>query len=227
MSCADEEMVALMEAQGARRYTPQGALCSEYCRQAMVWYEWDTTVAAGFFKLLRHLENALGNAMSSQLAQGFARTDWWNAQTLRLTYAGNQMIDRAARRIGCTRDDAPADRLVTELTLGFWVSLLSRGEDYDNTLWRFMLRHAFPEYHGERGALHENLKYLVTFRNKIAHQAPIGSRDLVADHTSIHRTVGHLGQGQAKWLEGRDRVPALLVLKPERCPNAMPPRPGR
>ncbi|MBS2963957.1 hypothetical protein KGA66_12950 [Actinocrinis puniceicyclus] len=212
-------MIALIEAMGARRYAPLGQLCSGSCQRAMVWYAWDAAVAAGFFELLRHFENALGRAMSARLAAGFARADWWNAQTLDLTYTGNAMIEKAAERIGRTRGTAPVGSFANELMLGFWVSLLSRGSDYDNRLWRPMLRHAFPEYRGSRAALHQDLAYLVTLRNKIAHHAPIGSRHLPADHESIHRIVGYLGQLQVKWLERHDRVPALLALRPGRCPN--------
>jgi hypothetical protein len=226
VACADEETVTLIEAYGARRYAPQDALCSERCQQAMAWYEWDTSIAAGFFELLRHFENALGHAMAAQLAAGFGQADWWNAQTLNLTHAGNAMIDKAVERIGFTRHTAPVGRLVNELMLGYWVSLLSNGLDYDNRLWRPMLRHAFPEYRGSRSALHTDLRYLLTLRNKIAHQAPIGSRHLSADHASIHRIVGYLGQEQVKWMERYDRVLALLVLKPQGCPNRTPQRPG-
>jgi hypothetical protein len=69
---------------------------------------------------------------------------------------------------------------------------------------------------------HDDLDYLRTFRNRIMHHVPIGSRHLSADHASIYRITGYLAPDFAKWVQVDDRVPELLAQRPAPCPHRVP-----
>ena len=66
-------------------------------------------------------------------------------------------------------------RVIAELPLGFWSSLL--GNDYNRRLWQPCLRTAF-DGPVRRTHLHAELNDLRLLRNRIAHHEPIHGRDL-------------------------------------------------
>jgi hypothetical protein len=129
------------------------------------------------------------------------------------------MALEAADRVRAGGRTLKPGEVVYEMTFGFWVSLLSRGNDYENRLWRPHLRHAFPEYRGNRERLRQDLDYLRTLRNQIMHHRPIGSRHLAADCASIYRVIGYVSPDLTKWLPAMDRVPMLLAARPGPCPQ--------
>jgi hypothetical protein len=220
MACApDEEVNALIRRVNATRYAPAGMLCGANCQNALTWYQWDAQMSGAFYELLKHLENTLSLAMSSRLAVGFGQVDWWNAPGIDLHHAAEQMALEAADRVRAGGRTLKPGEVVYEMTFGFWVSLLSRGNDYENRLWRPHLRHAFPEYRGNRERLRQDLDYLRTLRNQIMHHRPIGSRHLAADCASIYRVIGYVSPDLTKWLPAMDRVPMLLAARPGPCPQ--------
>jgi len=117
-----------------------------------------------------------------------------------------------------------ADQLVAELNLGFWVSLLGRGSNYETRLWRPALRWAFPGYSGTRQVLHRELDHLRTFRNRIAHYEAIYHRHLEADHQSVLRVIGHISPDVATWVAHNDRVTEVLARRVGVCRGVLPTR---
>ncbi|GAA3118713.1 hypothetical protein [Nonomuraea salmonea] len=103
--------------------------------------------------------------------------------------------------------------MVTELSFGFWVSLLSR--KYDRHLWVPALHRAFPYYSGSRESLRDNLQAMVFLRNRIMHHEPIHHRHLAADHVKIYTLLGYVEPQFASWLRAFDRVPEVLARRPE------------
>jgi hypothetical protein len=104
-----------------------------------------------------------------------------------------------------------------DLPLGFWVSLLGSGNQYENKLWRPTLHLAFPGYHGPRKPLYRDFDHVRTFRNRIAHHKPIHHRHLNADHETIARLAGYISPVLPKWMAGNDRVPKLLACRSDVC----------
>ncbi len=54
------------------------------------------------------------------------------------------MVKQAQEKVSVPRSSQDADDLVTELSFGFWVSLISR--TYDRPLWVPALHRAFPHH---------------------------------------------------------------------------------
>jgi hypothetical protein len=121
-------------------------------------YAWNIEVSAAFHGLLGCLEIALRNAMHVRLVAHFGRDDWWHAPTATLHWLTRQKITNAETQIARRRQTPDADRVVTELSLGFWVSLLGPGDQYELRLWRPALHLAFPGYHGPRRPLRLRLR---------------------------------------------------------------------
>ncbi|QKV92450.1 hypothetical protein HUT19_12380 [Streptomyces sp. NA02950] len=189
----------------------------------MRWYAWEAEIASAFFALLRHLERTLGHAMAKELTARFGRVDWWDHPEIDLHHVSRSKITAIQKKLARDRRRVRTTEAVQrELTLGFWVSLLGPGNDYETRLWRPTLRLAFPSYRGPRKPLHQDLDDLRKLRNQVAHHEPIGSRPLAADRESAYRILGYLSADVRDWAAAEDQIPQLLAERPAPCAPAVP-----
>ncbi|HZR55126.1 MAG TPA: hypothetical protein VFB06_37260 [Streptosporangiaceae bacterium] len=181
-------------------------------------YRWNLQVSEAFYPALSCLEISLRNALHSQLRIRYGREDWWAVARLdghddaKVRQATDDLRARQHTSVPC------ADGIVAELSLGFWVSLLSRR--YDRYLWVPALHRSFPGYHGRRERLHDSFDSVRRFRNRIMHHEPVHHRHLAADHQKIYRLLGYIEPLTVTWLMGFDRVPAVLAARPGQTAHA-------
>ncbi|WP_433870703.1 hypothetical protein [Saccharopolyspora sp. CA-218241] len=153
----------LYEALSAARLRPYLAGADGDPDAAWALYQWNLDVCAAFYAPLHWCEVALRNAMHDALRAHYRTDHWWDAAPLDAN--GRAMVAKArsgqAERKG--RPAAPDD-VVARLTLGFWVSLVSRGHSYDREFWHKSLHAAFPHYSGKRRDLHRELNAIRGFR---------------------------------------------------------------
>ncbi|MGP4104579.1 hypothetical protein [Nonomuraea sp. KM90] len=175
---------------------------------------WNTEVAAAFYGPLQHLELALRSVLDQRMFLLFGQEEWWDHPRVNLHYGAQAKIRDAIQQLG-RQGIAPApSEVVAELPFGFWVSLLGRGNNYDQRLWRASLYQAFPGYGGARHALHRKLDFLRVLRNKIAHHSPIHHRHLDADHQAIMVMLGYIDPRLAALVARYSPVPAVLARRP-------------
>jgi hypothetical protein len=149
-------------------------------RTAGAWdlYRWNLAMCAVLHEPLHWAELALRNRLHQALQAHFGRSDWWLLTSLD---PGAQHKIRAAvdRSKGKCASPSPDD-LVSELSFGFWVSLLA--SRYDRTLWVPVLHRAFrPAYTGRRHLLHDDLCATLRLRNRVMHHEPIFREGLKGD----------------------------------------------
>ena len=190
--------------------------------QAVRLYTWNTAVSAAFYGPLQALEVALRNAMDRELAVAYGRT-WYDSDRVGLDSGCLARVKQTKQRLRKDKkhpDSAP--HVIASLTFGFWVSLLGAGSyidwntkskaNYEMTLWRPALRHAFPHATSiTRKNVHMPLNFLRTFRNRIAHHEPIFTRHLEKDYESILEVASWIAPHKRAWIEAHSRVPDLLV----------------
>ncbi|MET8078804.1 hypothetical protein [Streptomyces sp. NPDC005303] len=184
---------------------------------AMRLYQWNTEVSSALYTPLQYVELAVRNALHGSLVDQYGRRDWWTVAPL--DPAGKDLVERA--RAKCGRNEArrareqrrrkrpvTVDDVVTELTFGFWETLLvSR---YDRLFWVPTLHRAFPYYRGRRDALHGDLRALVRLRNRVMHYEPVHGEDLDAHHARIYRVLEALSPDLAKEVRAMDRIRSVL-----------------
>jgi hypothetical protein len=180
---------------------------------ALELYQWNIAVASAFYTPLHWLEVTLRNAVHHELRSHFARPDWW--ATAPLDDNGRRAIARAHAQLAKRNPAGCPDDIVTELSLGFWVSLLSRGRAYDRALWVPALHRAFPHHSGRRHDLHAELVPMLHFRNRIMHHEPIHQLNLKRYHTTIYELLGYVSPQVCALAARLDRTPALLGARPE------------
>lgn len=183
--------------------------------RAVNLYHWNVMVSAAFYGPLHTFELALRNSVHDCLSAHFDQEDWWNKAPLG---SGGQRMVRQAR---CSRRSATPDDIVTELSLGFWTSLVAR--KYDRDLWVPALHRAFPGYQGRRDALHDRLYSLLGLRNRIMHHEPIHHRHLEADHAKLYRVLSYVSPAAVSGIKPFDRVPEVLLVKEQMCRGDLPP----
>jgi hypothetical protein len=194
------------------RFAPYLAATGGNLAKAIQLYWWNVDVSSAFYPSLHCLEIAVRNSMHTQLGTTFGRVDWWNVASLRDNglLLVNEATRKVRRRLGYRT--GTADDMVTELSFGFWVSLVSRA--YHRDLWVPCLCRALPGYRGRRDQLHESLLTVVLLRNRIMHHEPIHHRHLEADHETIYRLLGYVSPDLVTQLAPFDRVPKLLQERP-------------
>ncbi|NWD34209.1 hypothetical protein HX793_30930, partial [Pseudomonas reactans] len=97
-------------------------------------------LAESIMPCLHVLEVALRNAIHSQLKKKYARPDWWEAVATFNTDEHKTIIAAKAKITSKSHACTP-DRLVSELSFGFWTSLFNAR--HETELWK-ELRLAFP-----------------------------------------------------------------------------------
>lgn len=189
---------------------------------AMRLYQWNLEASAALYVPLHCVELAVRNALHDCLVLKYRRPDWWALAPLE---EGGQGLVAKARRT-CEKNERDrarkqrrrqrpisVDDVVTELTFGFWTTLLvSR---YDRDFWVPTLHRAFPYYSGRRDALSDDLRALLRLRNRVMHHEPIHEEDLEADHARIYRVLEALSPDLAKEVRAMDRFASVLVVRPD------------
>jgi len=196
-------------------------------RKAMHLYCWNTAASAAFYGPLQGLEVALRNALHRALSGAYG-PNWFDNPNCLLDFKARRQIEQAKDEVrkGGYAVDPP--HIVATLSFGFWVSLLGKGgnldqssrkAEYEMRLWRPHLRASFPNLSvGDRRAVHAPLDYLRVFRNRIAHHEPIFSRHLEKDYESILDVTGWICQDTKQWIDEHARVPLVLMSSRE-APN--------
>lgn len=173
-------------------------------------YQWNLDVSAAFYSPLHWLEVTLRNALHEQLRAWCGRDDWWSAVPLRKK--GPQLVHQAERNLAKEKGSFTVDDVVAKLSLGFWVSLVSR--QYDRDLWRAALHKSFPHFRGPRGDLHEDLEAVRCLRNRIMHHEPIHHLDLLGHRERVYRVLRHLSAGLPGHAASADRIPEVWEQRP-------------
>lgn len=200
----------MAEAFSAPRLAPYLRAARGDAKAAARLYWWNVEVSGALYGPLHCLEVALRNALHRQLTMTYGRDDWWTIAPL--NDHGMRIVADARRKCARRRHgEVPADSMVAELSFGFWVSLVSRGDAYDRLLWVPTLHRSFPHYSGRRSPLHDSLWSVVLLRNRIMHHEPVHHRDLAADHAKIYRLLGYVSPVLVKEIQALDRFPAVLA----------------
>ena len=188
--------------------------------QAVRLYIWNVALSSAFYEVLQGLEVTLRNSMHKRLAASYGAGWYENPQT-GLDDGGMRRIESLKTQLAHSgRRRATPSQIVAGLSFGFWVSLLGNGgriavsnhrANYEMTLWRPALRHAFPHVRSlTRKQAHAALDRLRILRNRIAHHEPIFHRDHAEDCRLILEVTGWISPVTREWLELHNRVHAVL-----------------
>lgn len=178
---------------------------------ALILYTWNTTISSAFYVPLQGLEVLLRNRLNEQLCQKFGK-NWFDEEHSLLEEREQYSIRQAIKFLEKKQKQVVLERIVPELSFGFWISLLRK--QYTHTLWTPALRHAFKKEKLTPKVIYKPFSYLNEFRNRIAHHEPIFYRHLEQDYQSIIEQASYLCPDVMSWIDHHNHVLDILKQKP-------------
>jgi len=177
-------------------------------QKAIEYYQLNTQIAESLYPLLSNLEIVLRNAIHNSFSIHFKNTNWY----AHVTYPELQdQINIAKSKISASKNQITIDKLVSELTLGFWTSLFNK--NYAKDYWK-PLMYAFPllsKQQKHRNVIAFKLNNIRKFRNRIFHYEPICNdlNILSTNHTNILEVLQWINTDIVNWTKQIDRFDNL------------------
>lgn len=162
---------------------------------AIKLYEANTKVSESLYTPLQNLEVLIRNEFHRLLSESYG--DEWYENPMLIKSKQKERIDKAKETL---KTNITPDRVVAELSLGFWVNLLNR---HMEDLWRKCLHKAFieSEYKLIRKDAHAELERLRILRNRIAHHEPIIHKPYTDNYNKIIEIISWICMDCSEWTE--------------------------
>ncbi|MFT4040126.1 MAG: hypothetical protein QM692_18240 [Thermomicrobiales bacterium] len=177
-------------------------------------YFWDLDLAEALVPSLHAVELAVRNSMHRVLSRKMGTEMWFYVPGL-LRSTQLEMLASGLEKLARKRHDATADRIVSALPMGFWVSMLTG--PYEQPLWRpdgyRLLFEVFPHAGSvTRKQIHTRLDGIRDLRNRVFHHQHIWDRsDLPHEHHQIHEVVNWISPTLALAVQAVDDFPAIYA----------------
>lgn len=188
------------------------ASCNGDEAAAMAAYLYNILLSEALTPVLAVVEIALRNAVHRELTRHYSRDDWWNEWRTSPRFRSQVAdISVVSARLGARRQPRSPDKIVAELTFGFWATLFNA--EFQDELWS-VLRKAFPhcpKAKRKRATISSVVNRMRTLRNRVFHHEPIIWQRYDAE--SIHQEglelLRWLHGDINSWVERMDRVPEV------------------
>ena len=177
----------------------------------MARYLYNTALCEAIYPLLQHLEVSLRNSWHQALSADYRRADWFDPATTFLEPREVADVNAAMTNLMRQRKPVEADRVVAELTFGFWTALLD--VRYEYTLWPRLLGATFPRMNRTRrtrAVLSPRFNKIRKLRNRVFHHEPIWHwRDLGQQHQELLEALEWLSPELHQVAQANDRFPGV------------------
>jgi hypothetical protein len=176
-------------------------------REAVRLYEANTILSEALYSVLQGFEVAARNSMHSAMKRGTGHDAWYNRVTLKDPEM--ESVESAERKIVRAGKTISPDRVVSELSFGFWVALCAR--HYASALWLPYLNKAFPHASLGHKAAHQRLNSIRLLRNRVAHHECILSRNLENEYRDILEATAWICTDTAMWVRETNRFEVAFM----------------
>ena len=170
-------------------------------------YKANIALSESLYTSLSVFEVTLRNALSKEMERMMGRKDWYsvfpsNPALKSLT----SEVTVAIRHISQRGEMVSPDKIIAELTFGFWVTLLN--SEYELSLWK-SLRLAFPHMpkkDRKRKNVSSPCNALRKLRNRVFHHESIcWDLDYITDiHNRLVMVLGWINTDMPSWLDEVD-----------------------
>jgi len=155
-------------------------------------YAWNMALSESLYPILQALEITLRNAVYDAAKNHFGRDDWFNDQTIIHHHYNQTTIANAKQSLARQNKPIEPDRIIAELTFGFWTSLLDRR--YEQNFLYPIIRATFPHLpRTDRTRQHVSQRFnkIRDLRNRVFHHEPIWYwQDLQQQHQDMLEALG-------------------------------------
>ena len=164
-------------------------------------------ISAALWVHIMAFETTLRKFLDNVLQHVYRVIDWWLVPNL-LYPNDRKDVELAIKRLKKRDLLINNENIVSNLSLSFWIELLSRR--YHQKIWMKIVKF-FPVYPGRREDFYNKAREIRNLRNAIAHHAPILRRNLIRDHAYLHELTALLDPHLADEVQKRSRVLDLLL----------------
>lgn len=200
---AKSELEILTSAFSAQRLSKYLAYNHDDAKRAVRHYKSNLRLAESLYISLSVFEVTLRNALSRELCNMAGKADWFDIfYTIPELQPLVPEIDKAKTLIHSRGEKVNTDKIISEMTFGFWVMLLN--SQYERVLWK-SLRKAFPNLpkkDRQRKNVSAPCNSLRHLRNRIFHQEAI-CWDLfyvTCLHDNLITVLGWMNADMPEWL---------------------------
>ena len=177
---------------------------------ALARYIYNIELSKSLYPIINIFEVTLRNSIDRALTEFFNMADWNNI--IPLTQTEEIMINEAKIKMAQRDKKFSHGRLVSELTLGFWVALM--GRKYNTQKFQFfIIKNIFHGCSSEQkstAAVQKNLTEIRFLRNRIAHHERILHwTDLEQKHDLILNFIRWMSQEMHKIAVNNDTFDAV------------------
>ena len=177
-------------------------------KRAIDHYRSNIELAESFYPCLSVFEVTLRNALSRELETMAGREDWYSIfPTTPGLVNLNRYITQAQKQIINRKENVTPAKVIAELTLGFWVSLLN--SEYERLLWKHLRRALpyMPKHLRQRKNVSAPLNSFRAFRNRVFHHESIcwNLHRVSEIHDSLFLMLEWMNKDLPLWLKTIDR----------------------
>ena len=180
--------------------------------KALADYAGNVLLSEAMLPMLNVLEIALRNGIHTRLSAHYGRADWWEAWVGHSVFSWqNKEIAQAKAKLVRRCEPQTPDKLLAELTLGFWSSLFNK--QFQPVLWKD-LRLVFarcPKSQRQRHTISTALNQIRDLRNRVFHHEPLLwlTPTLLEQHRVGVEVIHWIDPQLEQWLVQYDRLPAI------------------
>jgi hypothetical protein len=190
-------------------YRPRGGSDGD----AIANYLWNAALCEALFPMLQQLEVSLRNSLHTAIGNAIGNTAWLGNNPTWLLTRELEKIEKAKQDLRDQKQDVTEDRIVGELSFGFWTGLTNR--PYDKA-WPKFVKQAFPyapNHNKNRVEISARVNKLRKLRNAVFHHHSIWHwGDLAEHHHTGFEIIEWIEPELAKLVKATDR---FLVVKNE------------
>lgn len=181
--------------------------------EAAALYAGNIQLSESLYPALTVAEVSLRNAVHRQLTRFCSNEQWYRFLGQHKGLTDLQLaLDKAQLQIEGRKETITADKVVAELTFGFWTTLFNHA--YEDVLWK-QLRFTFPHLpkaDRQRSTVSVVINAVRNLRNRVYHNEPICWRlaNLSQQHSQTLQLIQWIEPQLVDWLQPFDRFAAIL-----------------
>ena len=186
---------------------------------AFTAYAWNIRLAGALLSATGMVEvvvrNSIDHTLTAWMEQKCLRGDWFDLPMLDTRAKADVSNARNRLRRGGTNVDY--DKIIAELTFGFWRFLTTRR--YHASLWVPALHKAFalgdPDLRKRQKDVSALLSDMTLIRNRAAHLEPVFRRNVERDIENARLLIGWIDADALAWFNETLRIDEVLADKPD------------
>jgi len=175
-------------------------------------YTHNLLISEALMPLLHVLEVSLRNGIHQRMTIHHGRADWyevWRGNSLfREQYA---YVTAAQRKLLSRQEVSTPDKLIAELSFGFWVSLFNRKVIMETSKPLLLTFTRCPKGQRRPEPIRAKLNKIRVLRNRCFHHEPLLWMPLHALHTEAQDVIQWISPDLQFWLSKHDRFPVVFA----------------